>query len=277
MEVRRKGLLESILVYGVLLILSITCVYPFLYFAMNSFKTMAGYYTNPNGLPTAWTMDSIRTMFAVTDIFRGFANSVIVTVGAVALIIVVSLLAGFSFAKLRFPGRSAAFVGVISFQMVPVQVIVVPLYVQMAGLRLVNSYWLIILIYSAVFAPFGVYLMRAYFSKISDELIEAGMIDGLTYNQVFWRLMIATARPAIASLAVLEFVNIWTEFLISLIFLQDPLKRTVTVGVALLTSHRLTNYPVLFAALLFSSLPTIVFFLLFQKHLVRGVTAGISK
>jgi len=131
--------------------------------------------------------------------------------------------------------------------------------------------------YAALGTPFGTFLMTSYFRGIPDEIIEASIVDGLSYRQVFRRIALPLAFPAIATVVVLQFIQIWCDLLVGLLFLQDPLKRTITVGLGALSAGRTTDIPVLLAGSLVSALPAILVYLIFQRQLVAGLTAGIGK
>lgn len=131
--------------------------------------------------------------------------------------------------------------------------------------------------YAALGTPFGTFLMTSYFRGIPDEIIEASIVDGLSYRQVFRRIALPLAFPAIATVVVLQFIQIWCDLLVGLLFLQDPLKRTIIVGLGALSAGRTTDIPVLLAGSLVSALPAILVYLIFQRQLVAGLTAGIGK
>ncbi|HLW58573.1 MAG TPA: carbohydrate ABC transporter permease [bacterium] len=268
--------MSRIAVYAGLSIVTISSLYPFFLMFINSFKSMGEYFANPYGLPRDWTLSSFQLMFNTMDPLRALLNSTIVVVLGVLLNLLVASMAAYSLTKLRPPGYRFLFVSILSAMMVPFQVILVPLFVNMAHLGWVNTFQVVVLLYVATSCPFGVYLMRSYYAGVQDELIEAAQMDGLSYHGIFTRIMIPVARPALVTLGVINFVQMWTNLLIALVFLQQQGTRTITVGIALLTGQRLTNYPAMFALLLIGSVPTVICFLLFQRHLASGVLVGVE-
>lgn len=264
-------------VYAILITLSLTMVYPFAYIIMNAFKDNIEYLRNPNGPPTAWTLGTMQAAINDSNLLQGAVNSAFVVSVSVIGVAILASMAGYALAKLPFLGRRPVFFLIISGMMVPFQVILVPLYVQMAHLGLIDTFRVLIALYITTSCPFGVFLMRSFFQGLPNELLEAAQIDGYSFNAIFWRIMLPIARPALFTLGALTFVGLWNDLLIALVFTQSDAKRTMTVDVSNLIGRFLTNYPEVFAGLLLSSIPTIIFFLAFQRYLTKGLTLGITK
>jgi multiple sugar transport system permease protein/raffinose/stachyose/melibiose transport system permease protein len=161
--------------------------------------------------------------------------------------------------------------------MIPLQSILLPEYVNVSKLGLTNSYVGAVLVYAALGTPFASFLMTTYFRGLPDELIEAGIVDGLSYPSTLWRVALPLALPAIATVTVLQFVQIWDDLLVGLLFLQNPAERPITVGLGVLASGRTTSVPLLMAGSLISALPAMAVYLGFQRYLVRGLTLGVGK
>jgi len=134
-----------------------------------------------------------------------------------------------------------------------------------------------IAVYSALGAPFATFLMATYFRRLPEDVIEAALIDGLGYGTVFFRIMLPLAVPAIVTVAVLQFIQIWDDLLVGLLFLQTPAHRTITVGLETIPAQHFQNFPMEMAGSLVSALPAVVVYLLFQRYLIRGLTMGMSK
>lgn len=264
-------------IYVVLLALSSTMVYPFLYIILNAFKANTEYLRNPNGPPSVWTLQTLVAAVRDSNLVQGAANSAFVVAVSVIGVAILASMAGYALAKVTFIGHRAVFLTIISGMMIPFQVIIVPLYVQMAHLGLIDTFGLLIALYITTSCPFGVFLMRSFFQGVPSELMEAAQLDGYSLNAIFWRIMLPIARPALFTLGALTFVGLWNDLLIALIFTQSDAKRTMTVDVSNLIGRFVTNYPEVFAGLLLSSLPTIAFFLAFQRYLSKGLTLGMTK
>ena len=256
-----------------MVIIAIVMLYPFYYMVLTSFKSQAQY----EGTVGGFSLSTWRQLFNSQPIFRELLNSLVVSTCAVAIIVVISTAAGFAFAKIRYRAKTAVFAVVVACMFVPLPSIVIPEYINVSRFNLLTSYWGAIIVYAALGIPFSIFLMTTYFRGLPDELIEAASVDGVSPWQMWWRLGAALAKPAMFAVAVLQFIQIWNDLLVGLLFLQNPTDRTVTVGIALLASGRVTSIPLLMAGSVMSVIPPIVVYLLFQKHLVRGLTVGIGK
>ncbi len=246
--------------------------YPFIFMIVNSLRS-ENQFLNGQGFSLASWGALFRALPVVTELL----NSTLVCSAAIAIILVCSSAAGFAFAKLRFRRQAFLFLAVIGSMMVPVQSIIIPEYVNLANLHLVNNYLGPIMVYAALGTPFATFLMTAFFRGLPDELIEAGLCDGMSPVGAFWRVALPMAKPALATVAVLQFIQIWDDFLVGLLFLQEPTNRTITVGLGVLSSGRVISIPILMAGSLVSAVPAIVVYLTFQRYLVSGLTLGASR
>ncbi len=259
-------------IFLILVLLVVVMLFPFVFMGLVSFRSYQQYLSG-----SGFSLDSWKVLFDVLPVAQELLNSTIVTLGAVAIILAVSATGGFAFAKLGYPGSAVVFLLLLAGMMVPIQSIVIPEYVNISQIGWINQFQGAIIVYAAVGAPFATYLMTTYFRGVSNDLIEASLIDGASYWQIFIRIMLPLATPALVTVAVLQFIQIWDDFLIGFLFLQTPEVRTITVGLATLQSSRMVNIPALMAGSLVSALPAIVVYLIFQRHLVRGLTMGMGK
>ena len=263
----RRGLLFALMV-GI----AVVMLYPFYFMLEASFRTQAQFEQGRGRSLASWHL-----LFDTLPVGRQLLNSLLICVVSILLILVVSTSAGFAFAKLRYRASEAIFLGVVGAMMVPLQSILIPEFVNISKLGLLDTYFGAILVYVALGTPFATFLMYTYFRGLPDELIEAGIIDGLGYGRAFVRVALPLAVPAIATVTVLQFIQIWDDLLIGLLFLQNSGQRPITVGLAALAAGRTTQIPVLLAGSFVSALPAIVAYLVFQRYLIRGLTLGIGK
>jgi ABC-type glycerol-3-phosphate transport system permease component len=252
--------------------IAVVMLYPFYYMLRTSFQSIAQFQ-----LGSGFSVSSWRLLFQSQPVFRELGNSFLVTSIAVLVILVVSTAAGFAFAKIHFRGRTAVFVAVVACMLVPVPSIVIPEYVNISRLNILGSYFGAIIVYAALGIPFAVFLMTTYFRGLPDELLEAAAVDGVSHRDMWWRIGVPLAKPALFSVAVLQFIQIWDDLLIGLLFLQNPDDRTITVGLALLSSGKVTSIPALMAGSVLSVIPPALVYLVFQRHLRRGITMGMGK
>jgi ABC-type glycerol-3-phosphate transport system permease component len=266
----RKRLMNG-WVFLLMAVVAVVMLYPFYFLLDNAFRTQNQFDQQSGHSLAGWTQ-----LFRDLPVGRELLNSMIVCTASIAIILLVSTTAGFAFAKLRYRGSSLVFLLVVAALMVPLQSIIIPEYVNLAKYGLINSYVGAILVYVALGTPFATFLMATYYRGISDELIEAAVMDGLGYERTFLQIALPLSLPAIATVTVLQFIQIWDDLLVGLLFLQ-PGQRTITVGLAALSAGRTTSIPALMAGSFISAVPAIVVYLIFQRHLVKGLTLGMGK
>jgi raffinose/stachyose/melibiose transport system permease protein len=262
---------------GGLALLCASAVLPLLFMAATAFRSEANWAQSRIGLPTTFSFGAFARAWTDATIGTYFRNSVIVTSSTVLLSVVCATLAGYGFSKLRWRLRGAAYLFVLSWIAIPPLLLMVPIYVEMVQLGLLDTYGSVILLYTALNLPFNVYLMTAFFHSVPDELIEAARVDGAGLHRTFLSIMVPLARPALATLVIFNVLWAWNEFLFALLMLQSDSVKTLTVGVLQLQGRFQTDYPALMAGLLITSLPVIGAYLIFQRHLVRGIVAGAVK
>ena len=263
---------KRFLIFAILCGVVVIMLFPFVYMIATSFRSYDQFLTGQG-----FSLDSWQGLFDELPVVQQLINSAIVTVTSVALILFTSTTAGFAFAKLRFPASPLLFVAILAGMMIPIQSIIIPEFVNIANVGLINQYPGPILVYAALGIPFGTYLMTTYFRGVPTELIEASLMDGASYRQVFTGVMIPLAIPAIVTVAVLQFIQIWGDLLIGLLFLNQPDVRTITVGLATLQSSRIIPVPMIMAGSILSALPAVIVYLFFQRQLIAGLTMGMGK
>ncbi len=269
---RRRLRPSRVIGFAIMVVVAVVMLYPFLFMVLTSFRSQAQYQ-----LGAGFSMSSWHILFSSQPILRELLNSIIVASCAVAIIVVISTAAGFAFAKIRYRARGLVFITVVACMFIPLPSIVIPEYINVSKLGILDTYWGAVIVYAALGIPFSIFLMTTYFRSVPDDLIEAASIDGVSNLNMWWRLGVPLARPAMFTVAVLQFIQIWNDLLVGLLFLQNTNERTVTVGIALLSSGRVTSVPALMAGSVLSVIPPLVVYALFQKHLVRGITAGMGK
>jgi ABC-type glycerol-3-phosphate transport system permease component len=260
-----------------LVALGLTAVFPVYFMVQAAFRTKTDWAESKLGLPTTLALDAFERAWVQANIGGYFINSVIVTVGAVLLSVAVATSAGYAFSKIQWPGRTFTFFFVLAWMAIPPLLLMVPIYVQMVDLRLVDTYWSVILLYTAINTPFNAYLMTAFFTAIPDELLEAARVDGASVHTIFRKIMVPMSVPAIATLIIFNALYVWNEFVFALLLLHDDRVRTLTVGVNQMQGKFFFDYPALLAGLLITSLPMIAVYILFQRYLVRAIAAGALK
>jgi len=261
-------------VLGVGLVLMVT---PFVWMLLGSVKSNGELRANP---PTWWpqaaTLDNFRELFTRLDFPQFFANSfVVAAVVTVGNLVFCSML-GYAFAKIDFAGRTWLFRLVLATLMIPGMVTLVPLFVLVSNLGMVNTYFGLILPFLA--GPFGVFLMRQFMQGLPDELMDAARVDGASELRIFWRVVLPLCKPALATLAILTFLASWNNFLWPLVVASTEDMYTLPVALALYSvGQNSTNYGLLLAGAVVVLVPVLVVFLTMQRHIVQGLaTTGLK-
>jgi alpha-1,4-digalacturonate transport system permease protein len=203
------------------------------------------------------------------DYIRYFTNSVIVTVVATALTLLINSMAAYGFAKYNFRGRDGLFVLTLAMIMIPLQVILIPIYLVVSSLGMVNTYWGMII--PAAATPTGVFVIRQYMLTIPDELIESARIDGAGEFRIYARIVLPLARPALAVVAIFSVLWRWNDFLWPLLIAQDERLYTLPVALALLNGQLVVPYPVVLAMSVMSIIPVLLIFIFMQRQLIQGI------
>jgi len=268
--------MQMTLVWGTLLISTFISLFPMYWLFVNAFTTIKGTPPLTPLLWPEWSLDNFQRLLGGTVNYGNWmANSLLVATGVTAFHIVFDTLAGYAFAKKRFPLRDVLFWIILSTLMVPIHVTLVPLYIVSRQLGLIDSLWALILPGTA--QVFGIFLMRQYIQTLPSELEDAAKIDGCSEFGVFWNVILPLCKPAIAALAIFTFVRNWNDFLWPVIALNRPQNYTLTVGVANLQGEFMTDFGIIFSGAALAALPMIIFFLVFQKYFLEGVRMGAVK
>ncbi|HBG00982.1 MAG TPA: carbohydrate ABC transporter permease [Firmicutes bacterium] len=262
-------------------LLAIAFLAPILWTLMTSLKPTHQILTYPPQLlPEQFTLEHYRTILTVNDgeFMRYVINSLIVTSGTIFVVIVVSSLAGYAFAYLRFPGINIFFVAILATMMVPFQSLLIPLYGFMQKIGLLNSYFGLVLMYSTFQLPFCVFMMRNSFASLPPSLRESALLDGCTEAQVFRRIYLPLSLPGFATVLVYSFMTSWNEFLMALTFNSNAKVQTLQVG---LTNYYLSRYrtswEMITTGSIITMIPVLVVFFVLQRYYVRGLTSGAVK
>src|SRR4051812_9180399 len=250
---------------------------PLLLMVSNSFRTNADLITDPLGLPSPPTTASYVEAWTTGNFATYFGNSLLVTVGAVAISTAVATMAAYALAR----GRSRIFRWLealfLSGLMLPIHLAILPIFYLFDGLGLIDSRLGLMLMYAASGVPFSIFVLTTFFRQLPPELEEAARIDGANAWQMFSRIMVPLVRPAVATVVVFRFVPIWNDFLFPLVLLRTREKYTVPVGLTSFFGEYSTDWSALFAGLVIATIPLIVLFLVATKQIVAGLTAGMSK
>lgn len=276
MRAKRGVNVGSTLVYVVLIVVAIAMLIPFLWMLGTAFKSSS----QVNAIPIIWLpwplhFGNIESAWTSVPFGRFFVNTFVVAIASTIGQIITSILAGYAFARMRFRGKQVLFLLTLATLMIPFQVILIPTFLIIKHLGLVNTLWALILPNLAT--GFGVFLLRQFFLQIPTELEEAATIDGAGRWRIMAQIMVPLARPAVATLSLFTFLWAWNSYLWPLIVLNSPTKMTIQVGLSYFQGAHVGEYNVIMAGSFLSLIPIVILFLITQRQLVAGIVAGAVK
>jgi raffinose/stachyose/melibiose transport system permease protein len=263
---------------AVLILWAIVELFPILFMFFNSVKSNAEIMGDPFGLPAAPRLanyvEAWRGGNLGVPIGRYFLNSIVVTTGTLVLLMFTGSLAAYALARYRFPGSDVAARSLIWALAIPVHATLIPVFHFLGSLGLRNNYFGLIGVYTAFWLPFTIIVMRAYFESFPRELEEAARIDGCTDFGAFWRIVLPVSRGALASISIINVVGIWSELLFAYVLMNKPDVRTLPVGILSFRGEYQVAWNLIFAGLSIATIPTLLFFLIFQRQITKGMTVG---
>ncbi len=265
----------------VLLVFTILVIIPFIWMLVMSVRTTGEILKDPYGLPTAIHWDNYRKLMFDPNIafYNYFVNSTIVTVGALSVTLLLSTLGGYGFGRRRydFKLRGPVFTLLLIALMLPPQIMYIPQFTMIAEYGLLNTYWSLILLYAATGLPVSTYLMATYFSQLPTEMEEAARIDGCGDLRMFWQVMLPLARPAVATVLLINFMHFWNELLLAMTMVTRPDMRTIQVAMMNFVGEHGSDYAIAAASLVTSMLPVLILYLVLSDKFIEGMTAGAVK
>jgi N,N'-diacetylchitobiose transport system permease protein len=257
------------------LVVFVLMVFPVYWMVSTAFKPGKDVlaYT-PKWFPMHATLSNFSQAIHRAYFWRDVANSLIIVAFVVALSLVIGFLAALAIAKFNFYGRKPFIVLIIGVQMLPLTALIIPLYILMSRVNQVNRLSGVIAMYIAWVLPFTVWTLRGFLMGVPRDLEEAAMVDGTTRFGAFARILLPLVAPGLVATSIFAFIQAWNEFIIAYVFLHDPQKQTLTVWLASFTSLHGTDWGPLMAGATLTALPVVVFFLLVQRRIAFGLTAG---
>lgn len=267
---------SAALISVMLLLYCLIALYLIPSLVMNSVKTQADLINNTIGFPKTFTLENYITILVEDNFLRFFLNSIILTVGALFSLLTVSSLTAYGLSRYRFRGRNALRIYFMLGMMFPIQLGILPIFIIIRGLGLTNNFLGMILIYTANLS-LPVFIFYNFFRALPDALHESAMIEGAGEFSIFTRIMVPISKPVFATVGILNFVTIWNDFYMPLVFLTRKEVRTLTLGIYRYMSNFLANWHLVFAAVTLALIPVMVMFFAFSRFLIAGLTAGAIK
>ncbi|GAB3263806.1 carbohydrate ABC transporter permease [Arthrobacter pigmenti] len=255
---------------------AVAIIYPLVWMVLSGFKSNSELFSDTWGLPDQWQWQNYAQALNL-GVFRYFLNSVLVTGLSIVGVVLVSALAAYGLTRIRFPGATPITLMLLGGLMLSPTVAMVPVVQLLQTLNLYDTYAGLILLYIAYRIPFTLFLIRAYMITLPREVEESAMIDGASRLRIFRSIVLPLSRPILVSAAILQMIYAWNEFPFALVAVNDPLLKTLPVGLLNLKSAVTTDWPVLFAALTLAAIPLMIAFLIGQRQFIRGLAEGFGK
>ncbi|MBA7507299.1 L-arabinose transport system permease protein AraQ [subsurface metagenome] len=243
---------------------------PFIWMISTSFKSSESVFTfPPQWIPKHPTIEQYQTLFREVNFLQFFKNSVIVAFGITLFSLFLNSLGGFAFAKHKFPGREKIFALLLATMMVPGQITMIPVFLMLKSVGLINSYWGLIIPAGA--SAFGIFLMRQFITTIPTDLIESARIDGCSEFRIYWTIILPLCKPVLAALGIFTFMGSWNAFLWPLIIMIKENMYTLPVALANLSGQYATKFGLLMAGAVVVVIPVLIVFIVAQRYVIKGV------
>jgi N,N'-diacetylchitobiose transport system permease protein len=273
---RRRSIRAAYDVIGVMVF--VVMLFPIYWMVSTAFKPGREILSlTPYWVPAPLTLDNFRTAIAVPFFWNDVVNSLTVVLTVVAISILLAFLAAVAVARFGFRGRSAFIVMVIAVQMVPLNALVIPIYLLLDSVGQVDSLLGVIAYYMAVVLPFMIWTLRGFVHNIPVDLEEAAMVDGASRVGAFMRIVFPLVAPGLVATAIFGFIQAWNEYIIAYVLLSSSSKQTLTIWLASFTTQHGTDWGGLMAGATLTALPVVIFFLLVQRQITGGLTSGAVK
>lgn len=274
-----SSLPRAIAAHAVLITYTVIALFPVFVIVINSFKSRKAIFRTPLSLPNSDTFSLIgyHTVWTQGDFVRYFENSLVVTVASLAIVLLFGAMAAFALSEYRFRGNPLMGLYMALGIMIPIRLGTIAILQMMAASGLVNTLTALILVYSAQGLPLSIFILSEFMHQVSDDLKDAGRIDGLSEYRIFFRLVLPLIRPAMATVAVFTMIPIWNDLWFPLILAPSEATKTVTLGAQMFIGQFVTDWNAVISALSLAILPVLVLYLVFSRQLIRGITSGAVK
>ena len=279
MNKARSNPLNAAAMHGALIIYTLIALFPVFVIIINSFKTRRTIFREPLALPDAESFSLIgyQTVMKQGDFFLYFQNSLIVTGLTLAFVLLFGAMAAFALSEYKFKGNTLMGLYLALGIMIPIRIGTAAILEMMVATGLVNTLWALILVYTAQGLPLAVFILSEFIRQVSDDLKNAGRVDGLSEYTIFFRLVLPLVRPAMATVAVFNMIPIWNDLWFPLILAPAEETKTLTLGSQVFIGQFVTDWNAVLSALSMAILPVLVLYVIFSRQLIRGITSGAVK
>jgi len=267
----------KVAVQVILLANAVLVLAPMALMGLSAFKSTREIFQNPFGIPTVWRFENFARVWVEARFALYFRNSVVVTLASIVVILVFGAMAGYALGRFRFSGNDLLYLYFLSGLMLPIRLGIIPLFILMRNLNLLDTHWALILTYAASGLPSAVFILTGFFRALPTDLDSAARIDGAGEWLIFRRVMLPLVRPALVIVAIYNLIPIWNDFFFPLVFIQSDRLKTLPLGMTTFFGQYYTDWALLFAGLTLAAVPVILLYVMLSQHFIRGLTAGAVK
>ncbi|WP_208589754.1 carbohydrate ABC transporter permease [Gracilibacillus suaedae] len=260
-----------------LITFSFCMIYPLYWLFISAFKSTDEFFQFPYALPSEWTFDNFVRAWNLADLGGAMINSTVVTVVGTIFTVFLGALTAYVLSRFSFKWKGFIMLFFLLGMLIPIHSTLVPLFSIMNEIGMLNTYWALILPYTAFELPIAIFLITAYMSSIPKEIEEAAVIDGAGYWGIFFRIMLPIAVPAMATVAILAFLRYWNEYIFALVFINDASLKTLPLSLSIFSDGYSTDYSLTMAAMAIAVIPTVIMYVFFQEQIMKGMVAGSVK
>lgn len=276
-KVPKQKSMKKIFIYVSLIIFVIINAYPILWMAINSFKSEKEFATNQFGFPKVFVLENYTAAWEIANLGVLFKNSIFITVTATLLTVFIGALASYFLARFDFKMSKWLYGFFIFGLLIPIHATLVPMFILMKNLGLLNTPITLLFPYIAFHLPITIFILTSFMKAFPKDIEESAIMDGCGIFRIFWSIILPMSRPALATVMILNFIYNWNEFSFALVLINDPELQTLPLGLANFAGQFTTNYGAQMAGLTMSLVPIVIFYIMFEKNIVKGMTAGAVK
>ena len=272
-----KKPLGGIVMNTILMIFTITCIYPVIWMIYSSFKTSPEFNRSIIALPEKLIFKNYADAFRISHIGTYMINSMFNAIISLGFVILIAFITGYFLSRFRFRGRNLIYYSLLFGMLIPIPALLIPMFIQFKGMGLFDQRITLIIPYVAFGLPFSVFLVESFITSIPGEMEEAAMIDGSGFLRMLFLIIMPLCTPILTTIAILQFFSKWNEFPFALVLVNSENLKTIPIGLLNFSSQFSTNYPLKMAALTLAILPVVLMYLAFNKKIIEGMTAGAIK
>ena len=272
-----RKLVGSIIINALLVLFSLTCIFPVIWMIYSSLKSSSEFNRSIIALPGVPLFSNYVEAFRISHMGSYFLNSTFNTIASLFFIILISFIIGYFLSRFKFIGRNTIYILILLGMLIPVHSLLIPIFIQFKSFGIFDKWFTLIIPYVAFGLPFSTFLIESYLSSIPTSIEEAAVIDGSGFIRMLFTIVMPLTKPMLITVAVLEFFKRWNEFPFALVLVNSERFKTIPLGLVNFSSQFSTNYPLKLAALTMAILPAMLVYIAFNRKIIEGMIAGAIK